>query len=97
EIKEGAAAARRRVTMQKRDKNPGDKPGSANKSIKRRDFLKSAGAGTAAAGATVYAPYVMAQKKTTIRWRFQTYAGPALAAHVIKPQIDAFNKAANGE
>lgn len=83
--------------MQKRDKNPGDKPDSTNKSIKRRDFLKSAGAGTAAAGATVFAPYVMAQKKTTIRWRFQTYAGPALAAHVIKPQIDAFNKAANGE
>src|SRR3546814_9890440 len=27
----------------------------------------------------------------------QTYAGPALAEHVIKPSIDAFNKAANGE
>ena len=32
-----------------------------------------------------------------IRWRMQTYAGAALAEHVIKPQIDAFNKAANGE
>ena len=27
----------------------------------------------------------------------QTYAGAALAEHVIKPSIDAFNKAANGE
>ena len=27
----------------------------------------------------------------------QTYAGVALAEHVIKPSIDAFNKAANGE
>ena len=27
----------------------------------------------------------------------QTSAGPALAAHVCKPAIDAFNKAANGE
>lgn len=67
--------------------------------MKRRDFLKKAGVGaTAAAAATVVnAPFVHAQKKTTIKWRLQTYAGPALAEHVIKPQIDAFNKAANGE
>jgi len=66
--------------------------------MKRRDFLKKAGIGTAAVAATaVNAPYVIAQKKTTIKWRMQTYAGPALAAHVIKPSIDAFNKAANGE
>jgi len=66
--------------------------------MKRRDFLKKAGVGAAAVAATaVNAPYVIAQKKTTIRWRMQTYAGPALAAHVIKPSIDAFNKAANGE
>ena len=43
------------------------------------------------------APYVKAQKKTPIKWRLQTYAGPALAEHVIKPSIDAFNKIANGD
>ncbi len=64
---------------------------------KRRDFLKKAGAVTAGAVAatTFPAPYVKAQG--TIKWRLQTYAGPALAAHVIKPSIDAFNKVANGE
>ena len=63
----------------------------------RRNFLKktgSAAVGAVAAGG-VAAPYVHAQR--TIRWRLQTYAGPALAEHVIKPSIDAFNKAANGE
>jgi TRAP-type mannitol/chloroaromatic compound transport system substrate-binding protein len=66
--------------------------------MKRRDFLKKAGMGAAAVAATtVNAPYVIAQKKTTIKWRMQTYAGAPLAAHVIKPSIDAFNKAANGE
>ena len=64
---------------------------------KRRDFLKQAGAATAGAVAatTLSAPYVKAQ--ITIKWRLQTYAGPALAEHVIKPSIDAFNKVANGE
>ena len=63
---------------------------------RRRDFLKKAGLATAAVGAsTQAAPYVKAQKP--IRWRLQTYAGPALAEHVIKPSIDAFNKVANGE
>ena len=62
----------------------------------RRSFLKRAGIATATAGASALAaPHVMAQRQ--IRWRLQTYAGPALAAHVIKPSIDAFNKAANGE
>ncbi|WP_299816009.1 TRAP transporter substrate-binding protein [uncultured Roseibium sp.] len=63
----------------------------------RRDFLKKAGVGTvAAAGATTLAaPAVHGQ--SPIKWRLQTYAGPALAEHVIKPHIDAFNKAANGE
>lgn len=67
--------------------------------MKRRDFLKKAGVGTVAAVAAtaVNAPYVIAQKKTPIKWRLQTYAGAALAAHVIKPSIDAFNAAANGE
>ena len=65
--------------------------------MKRREFLKKAGVGAAAAVAasTVNAPYVTAKKK--IRWRMQTYAGASLAEHVCKPSIDAFNKAANGE
>ncbi len=63
----------------------------------RRDFLKKAGVGAAATVATVSAPYVHAAKKTTIKWRMQTYAGAALAEHVIKPAIDDFNKVANGE
>jgi TRAP-type mannitol/chloroaromatic compound transport system substrate-binding protein len=59
----------------------------------RRDFLKKAGAGAAVVGAsTLAAPAVHAQ--TTIRWRMQTYAGPALAEHVIKPAIDSFNAVA---
>ncbi len=37
------------------------------------------------------------QRGEQIKWRLQTYAGPALAEHVIKPSIDAFNAAANGE
>ncbi|MEO9901625.1 TRAP transporter substrate-binding protein [Nisaea sp.] len=64
----------------------------------RRDFLKTAAVATAGAGATTLsAPYVQAATNKTIKWRLQTYAGPALAEHVIKPSIDAFNKVANGE
>src|SRR3546814_21113174 len=64
--------------------------------ISKRDFLKTAGFATAGAATTALAaPYVKAQSPIT--WRLQTYAGPALAEHVIKPSIDAFNKAANGE
>ncbi len=65
--------------------------------ISKRDFLRKSiltGAGTVGA-TTLAAPYVKAQ--TPIKWRLQTYAGPALAEHVCKPGIDAFNKAANGE
>jgi TRAP-type mannitol/chloroaromatic compound transport system substrate-binding protein len=65
--------------------------------MKKRDFLKKAGAGAVATVAAINAPYVHAAKKTTIKWRLQTYAGPALAEHVIKPSIDAFNKVANSE
>ncbi|MEX2201219.1 MAG: TRAP transporter substrate-binding protein DctP [Dongiaceae bacterium] len=63
----------------------------------RRKFLRTAGIGTVAAAAStaVAAPYVKAQ--SPIRWRLQTYSGAPLGAHVIKPQIDAFNAAANGE
>ena len=45
--------------------------------------------------ATLAAPAVKAQ--APIKWRMQTYSGPALAAHVIKPSIDAFNIAAKGQ
>ena len=61
--------------------------------MSKRSFLKNAGV---AAAAVLGAPYVMGAAKT-IKWRLQTYAGAALGAHVIKPAIDAFNKAANGE
>ncbi|RMH47812.1 MAG: twin-arginine translocation signal domain-containing protein [Alphaproteobacteria bacterium] len=60
----------------------------------RRQFIKTAGLG-AAAGATGLAAPAIAQSK--IRWRLQTYAGPALAEHVIKPQIEAFNRIARDE
>jgi TRAP-type mannitol/chloroaromatic compound transport system substrate-binding protein len=63
----------------------------------RRKFLQKAGLGTVAAASSVLAaPYVNAQSGP-IRWRLQTYSGAPLGAHVIKPQIEAFNAAANGE
>ncbi len=65
--------------------------------MKKREFLKRAGVGTAAAVAAVNAPYVHAQSKATIKWRLQTYAGAALAEHVVKPALDSFNKIANGQ
>jgi len=66
------------------------------KSLNKREFLKTAGIGAAAvAGSALAAPAVHAQ--STIKWRLQTYAGPALAEHVIKPSIDAFNKVAGDE
>ena len=62
----------------------------------RRSFLKRAGlAGAGAGAAALAAPAVHAQ--APIKWRMQTYAGPALAAHVITPAIEAFNRAANGQ
>ena len=48
----------------------------------------------AAPPAEVGAPAVATDKKTAIKWRLQTYSGAPLGAHVIKPQIDAFNVAA---
>jgi len=61
----------------------------------RRDFMKTAGlAGVAAAGSTLATPAIANSK---IKWRLQTYAGPALAEHVIKPAIDSFNKIAGDE
>ena len=55
----------------------------------RRTFLK--GAAAAAPAAALAAPAVA---QSTIRWRMQTYAGPALAAHVIDPAIEMFNQIA---
>ncbi len=62
----------------------------------RRDFLTRTGLVTAAGAATLAAPHVV-RAQSPIKWRLQTYAGPALGEHVVKPAIDAFNKAANGE
>ena len=61
----------------------------------RRTFLGRAGLGLA--GAAVTAPVVHAQRKSTIRWRLQTYAGAALAEHVVKPAVDAFNRVAGSD
>ncbi|RAP42069.1 C4-dicarboxylate ABC transporter [Rhodovulum viride] len=58
----------------------------------RRKFLATAGVGAAAAGLAAPA---LAQSK--IRWRMQTYAGVALADHVIRPAIESFNKIAGDE
>jgi|TARA_R110002072_G_scaffold2069_17_gene17452 TRAP-type mannitol/chloroaromatic compound transport system substrate-binding protein len=71
--------------------------GVTPKTTDRRKFLKTAGLASAAAvgASTLAAPNIKAN--STIKWRLQTYAGPALAEHVIKPSIDAFNKVANGE
>ena len=63
----------------------------------RRNFLRKAAVVGAAGAAAVAAPAVHTQSKTKIRWRLQTYADPPLAEHVIKPSIESFNKAANGE
>ena len=59
----------------------------------RRKFLTTGALGAAAAGLS--APAVLAQE--TIKWRMQTYAGPALSEEVCKGAIDAFNTIANGQ
>jgi TRAP-type mannitol/chloroaromatic compound transport system substrate-binding protein len=55
----------------------------------RRKFLQTAAIGAAAAPLATPA---IAQ--STIRWRLQTYAGPALAEHVLDPAIAMFNQIA---
>lgn len=60
----------------------------------RRKFLQTASLGAAAS--TLAAPAVLAQG-APIKWRLQTYSGAPLGAHVIKPQIEAFNAAADGQ
>ncbi|MDK3019088.1 TRAP transporter substrate-binding protein DctP [Pseudodonghicola flavimaris] len=59
----------------------------------RRKFLAGSAIGAAS---TLAAPAAIAQQGP-IKWRLQTYSGAPLGAHVIKPQIEAFNEAANGE
>lgn len=59
----------------------------------RRKFLTTAGIGGAAALA---APAVKAAEPK-IKWRLQTYAGPALAEEVIAPMVKKFNAIAGDE
>lgn len=56
----------------------------------RRKFVT----GTAGLGALVSTMTAPAIASSTIKWRMQTYAGSALAEHVIKPAVDMFNKIA---
>ena len=76
--------------------------------MERRKFLAQAALAATATSTALLAgcgkqdkgsggPAVQTAAKTAIKWRLQTYAGPALAEHVIKPSINAFNQAANGE
>jgi TRAP-type mannitol/chloroaromatic compound transport system substrate-binding protein len=71
------------------------KPQSPSERIlaSRRRFMAAAGLAVPAALA---APSIV-RAQAPIKWRLQTYSGAPLGAHVIKPQIDAFNAAANGE
>ncbi len=59
----------------------------------RRKFITTAGVGAAAALA---APAVKAGGPK-IKWRLQTYAGPALAEQVITPMVKKFNAIAGDE
>jgi TRAP-type mannitol/chloroaromatic compound transport system substrate-binding protein len=83
---------------------------SSEKKTTRRDFIKKSakiGAG-AGIGLTMMnsilmagkeegaAPEVM-KKKEIIRWRLQSYAGPALNEHVVLKAIQKFNEAAEGQ
>jgi len=54
----------------------------------RRKFIQGAAVVPAAALATP------ALAQSTIKWRMQTYAGAALADHVIVPAVEMFNKIA---
>ena len=60
----------------------------------RRNFIKGAALAVPAAGAALATPAIA---QSRIRWRMQTYAGAALAAHVVKPAIDKFNQIAGDQ
>ena len=71
------------------------------KKMTTREFLKTACAGVAGAAlagcdkrSDLDKGVTIPQTHRMIKWRFQTYAGTALAQHVCKPAIDAFNKVA---
>jgi TRAP-type mannitol/chloroaromatic compound transport system substrate-binding protein len=51
----------------------------------------------AVAGAAAFTPVRLYAQDPKIRWRLQTYAGPALAEHVVKPAIESFNRVAGKE
>ncbi len=59
----------------------------------RRKFLATGAIG----GAAALAAPVTVKAQAPIKWRLQTYAGPALAEQVIKPAIDSFNVIAAGQ
>jgi len=63
----------------------------------RRTMLKQVGLGASVLAASTIAAPAIVRAQAPIKWRLQTYSGAPLGAHVIKPQIDAFNAAANGE
>ena len=63
----------------------------------RRSFLNKGGKALAGGVGAAALAAPAARARSPIRWRLQTYAGPSLAAHVVKPAVDAFNRAANGE
>ena len=71
-------------------KRPGPSTSPA-RPISKRDFLKTAGAGAAAAALGACG------NGGPIRWKLQTYAGAPLAEHVVRPMIESFNAVANGE
>jgi len=58
----------------------------------RRKFIKGAAVALPASG--LAAP---ALAQSTIRWRMQTYAGAALAEHVVVPAIEKFNAIAGDQ
>jgi TRAP-type mannitol/chloroaromatic compound transport system substrate-binding protein len=58
----------------------------------RRKFIQ--GAALATPVAALAAPAIARSK---IKWRMQTYAGAALAKHVVMPAVDSFNKIAGDQ
>ncbi|MBV1873822.1 MAG: C4-dicarboxylate ABC transporter, partial [Gammaproteobacteria bacterium] len=60
----------------------------------RRRFVSS---GAAVLGAAALGPSNLYAAKPKIRWRMQTYASRVLAAKVVQPAIDSFNRIAGEE
>ena len=72
-----------------------EKPQSPSEKIlaSRRKFMTTGLGGAAVAASALAAPSIV-RAQAPLKWRLQTYSGAPLGAHVIKPQIDAFNAAA---